>query len=411
MRLPGVPATVRLALRLAFCLAVAVGLNAMPARAQFDGNFALERHTLDAENFLDWKAYQYPAPWRDEGSMAPNVFRGTVGSLSQKKFYLHQEIRLEKELGRYATVLYRQEEESFFRTGPIYQEIEFRFGRTFYGSIIGFPRHEKVEGHQGYALAWGERTEGSYLRLSRLKQYILFNQEGTSNQLYDDNPVLERLEGRWLRAGSVSLQVDLRNERPARLLSFSAERQETYEGRKGDLVLDVHWSDRLQTGVHLNGNREKRGRYRLFAGAPDATQTLRWGVGDAYAVYRWDEGDEIEAGALRGLFENRIAAAQENEGLEHRLASDALYALWSHPTSGSFAWLFSVQVGRVELRTLDGAGRLATEDGRSTELKLGVGGVLQEAGSYRAFFNTTWDLDLIGHRQWDGGNVQLQFLF
>jgi hypothetical protein len=45
------------------------------------------------------------------------------------------------------------------------------------------------------------------------------------------------------------------------------------------------------------------------------------------------------------------------------------------------------------------------------ELKAGVGVVLQEAGSYRAFFNTTWDLDIFVHRQWDGGNVQLQWLF
>jgi len=36
------------------------------AQAQFNGKFAIQRHFLDLENFLDWKSYQGPISWRYE---------------------------------------------------------------------------------------------------------------------------------------------------------------------------------------------------------------------------------------------------------------------------------------------------------------------------------------------------------
>jgi hypothetical protein len=93
-----------------------------------------------------------------------------------------------------------------------------------------------------------------------------------------------------------------------------------------------------------------------------------------------------------------------------RFKTQQVYSKWEHRRSDWFRWLFSFQAGLAELDKQF----IGTEEDphqESWELKAGVGIIMVEQASYRFFANTTWDLDLFDTRQWDGGNVQLQFRF
>jgi|GEM_PF-1174899 len=391
---------------------------ATPVPAQFNGDFGIHKDVLDVENFLDWKAYQHPYPWRYARYTAPNYIDGSVGSLSQQTFYLFEELRLEKDLGRYGSVLYFQQEDSFFRHEPIYQEIELRLGRGVYGSIVGFPQHDKINGSQGVALAYGERTDWNTVRLTHLRQYALFNEQGTGPQRFARAPELDRLEARAFWHERVFVQLNWREERPTELLTPDAVDptqglRQRYAGRKLGLVLDVHWSERLLTGISLRRQHERRERDPLDASSAisAARQDLELSWSNAYAVVTLAGGSVIEAGAYHGAFRNHIAADDVAERFDHHLLTDAAYVLWTLPRGEGFRWLFSLQLGRADLATMDGAAPQDDIAERSNQGKAGVGVVLHEAGSSFIFFNTTWDLDIFTHRQWDGGNIQLLFLF
>jgi len=403
---------------LALLLATGLAGQPHPAQAQFNGDFGIHKHTLDAENFLDWKAYQHPYAWRRALDTAPNLFRGSVGSLSKQVFYFAEQIRLEKRLGRFASIHYAEEEDAFFRPEPIDREVELRLGRDWSASVVGFPRHEKILGSQGYALAWGDRTRWDYVRLTRLEQFTLYNRETTGSPRFEPTPLLERLEARTFWAQRVLLQLRLRNERPTALHSPAPDDptqalRESYEGRKADALLDVHWSPTVVTGAVWRRYREGRTRGPLDAASAvtSASQVLRLDWADVYGVFTLPSRSTIEAGVYRGAFRNDIASAGPDEQFAHRLVTRAAYVLWDYVRSDWFRWQFSLQGGRSSHSTHDGAA--PDEDSAKTrsELKAGVGVILQEVGSYRAFFNTTWDLDVFTHRQWDGGNIQLLFLF
>lgn len=381
------------------------------AQARFNGDFSLRKHTLDAENFLDWRAYQMPYAWRHEARTALNIFRGSVGSLSQKKFYSTHDLRLEKDFAKYASFLYGQREDSFFRGDPIEQEVEIRFGKGLYGSIFGFPRHQKIEAYQGYALSLGKRSEEQFLRLSRLKQYGLYNVENEGDEFYAPNPRTYRLEGHAYWGGRVFTMIDLRREKPATLVSPSRFLQESYRGDRLDMTLDVHWSNRLVTGLRHRAHKEARERWPSAGTESRASQVLRSGWLDLYGVLSFDGGDVLEAGVYRGLFDNRIRSETSAEVFDHRLLTDAMYLVWDHARGEGARWVFSLQGGVAKLDKADGALPMEASAEESTEVKLGAGVVLEEARSHRIFFNTTWDLDLFQHRQWDGGNVQVQLLF
>ena len=388
-----------------------LGLDA--GRAQFNGDFSIEKHALDAENFLDRKTYQAPYSWRHEQRLAPNVFRASVGSLSKKKFYMFQQIRLEKDLGKYASILYRQEQDAFFRPDPIYREVELRFGQGWYASLLGFPEHVKILGHTGVAAAWGKRTDPDRIQLTYLKQFNLYNEETTGTERYSPNPILYRSEFHFYSSENFHVRGNLRAEMEARLLTPLDGKEERYRGRKVDLSGGFRWSERLRFGLDYNGNREERERLPYGAGSSitASAQLLRWGWVDLHGVYSFPGGDVVETGFYRGLFENNITAEVAGDDFEHSMLTDAFYAVWEDPSSDWFHWVYSFQASRVYRSEIDAGTAKAEGNGRTNEWKLGVGIVLQEAGSYRAFFNTSWDLDLLGARQWDGGNIQLQFLF
>jgi hypothetical protein len=422
-RRPGRPQPRALQRALGSVLVCALGAalllgDPQPAAAQFNGDFTLRKDVLEIENFLDWKAYQHPYAWQAALARAPNSFDGSAGSLSQRRFYVADEIRLQKDIGRYGAVLYDQHEDAFFRSEPLYQEIELRVGRGVYGSILGFPTADKRYTGVGFAVALGQRTDASYIRWTHLRQDRLYNRQALGLQRFESFPELDRLEARLSWDDRLVAQLLWREEHPTEFLTPSPDDpgqglRETYRGRKGELALNLRWSATVLTGLSLRRDRERRTRGPLDADSTvsAAAQQIEFARSDVYAVLNLAGGNVLEAGAYDGAFRNQIVAQHLSDTFSHHLLTRAVYALWTYPLSDWFRWQFSFQVGRADLLTYDPTADVPVQAERSTQSKFGAGVILQEAGSYAVYFNSTWDTDILTHRAWDGGNVQVLFLF
>jgi hypothetical protein len=383
------------------------------AEAQFNGSFAMERHFLDAENFLDWRAYLPPPSWRWEVYRRPNRLGGSVGSISEERFYQALDIHLEKELGRYAAVLYRQREESLFRPDPPYQEIELRLGAgPWFVSALGFPRHEKVNGAQGAALAWGRRTDDVYIQYTVLEQYTLYNQEHSGPERFSPPPILHRIEARYAAPGVFLAEAALRREAPTRLNLPEDDLALTYWGRKVDASSVWFVSKDLALGAWGGVNAEQRAQVRTAATAaePESRQRLEWSWWEIYGTWAAGEGDMTVA-VNDALLINRIESGQAGHRFRHRLQTTQLYGLWQRPGGAGFRWMFTLQAGGVFLFQEPSTHASRGSDGYTVQIKAGAGFALIRENDYRLWFHTTWDGDAFTRRQWDGGNLQLQLFF
>jgi hypothetical protein len=389
-----------------------------PLSAQFNGDFTIERHFLDIENFLDWKAYQPPVSSRYDWYFTRNGMRASVGSISMYRFYNTHEIRLEKEIGRYFTLLYEQQEDSLYRQEPIYQQAELRFGRKYHVSIIGFPQHDKKLSHSGYALSWGQRRDRSYAQISFLEHFVTYNDKNATtdknrrDRLFDRLPVMIRLDLQHFWNNRLFLKLDHRRISAGELRIDAPSQVQSYRGDETDLTIDWHGQQGLLVGVSAKSKTDIRSHFpeNRSAVLPNLKQdlTLKWV--DLYLVHPLNGKDQLTVGLLDSLFENEI----NSDYIEHRyfcqLTTRQIYGIWEHPRSDWFKWMFSLQGGLAVL-SKDFLDIREPPEQDSEELKAGIGIVMMEADQYRFFVNTTWDLDLFETRQWDGGNVQLQFRF
>jgi len=399
-------------------LAVLAGMFPCWAMAQFNGSFAIERFELDDENFLDWKAYQLPRRWHYESYTAPNRFQSSVGSISLSRFYFFHQIDLEADLGPYLSFLYHQDEEAFFRSDSIYQEVELRAGSDVYGSILGWVEGDKRFDNIGFAASYGKRTDWNYLRLSRVNQFQLYNQknaEGEKEALhYDETPVVVRFEARAIWQDRLFIQADLRRDQPARFSDQGNGVKNGFEGRRGELTIEW-WAEGRQwlAGATASLDEEKRRQSLLSTEGtvPELSQSLLLRWWDCYGSLQTVDSGVLTFGYLDALFENRISSPDSASRFTTELTTQLVYATWeSHPSDWVHG-LYGVYAGDAEsiTRKGDSGTRKGNED--RTQVKASAGLVLQEQGRYRFLFNSTWDLDLIEERAWDGGNVQVQLFF
>jgi hypothetical protein len=408
-------------LRSSLLFPVLVWLQLFPVSlvyGQFNGDFAIERHYLDIENFLDWKAYQPPFSWRYEWALTTVGMRASVGSISMYEFYHMNEIRLGSEIGEYAAFYYNQVEDSFFRKDALYQEIEFRIGTDYAVSVIGFPPHDKKYGQMGYALAKGKRYTESYLRLSLLDQYFFYNEKNANSEKnsvsdeYLKTPTFYRMEWQWFRNQQLFLQVDLKQITRAEFVTETPARLHTFEGNGYSFTVDWLGENSWVAGISGYGNSEYRSHQPETATAdlPDLDQELLLNWIDIYYHTRLSEKDLVTFGLLQSRFSNAITSSFAEAAYESELTTLQLYGFWQRQRSEWFSWLFSLQAGDADL-VKDYIGIEEAVADHTTEIKAGIGIIMMKEGRYRLFCNTTWDLDIFETRQWDGGNVQLQIVF
>lgn len=386
--------------------------------AQFNGDFSIERHHLNLENFPDWKSYQPPISWQHEWLRTDTGLRIITGSISMYEFYTLFQLRYSKEIGRYSTFYYDQVEESFYRQEPVYQELEIRLGGQLGVSFIGYPPHHKRLGHLGYAVSWGKRNRTDFVRLSMMEQYGFFNEKNANNEKHSVNesfitcPVLYRLEAQYFIADRWIIDA-----------AFKTVTEAEFEDEKAD-VLKTYRGDAYRVSVDWRGGNGRLAGFTAFrdyhrrehkpetpsAGLPDLAQDLLLRWADVYYRTSLAAKHLLTVGFLDSAFINAVDSDYMQHRYDHALKTSLLYGFWEYAKSDWFHWRFGLLTGNVKL-TKDFIDPDESGDESNVEIKANVGVIMMEKESYRMFWNTTWDIDAFGERQWDGGNAQLQLKF
>ena len=146
-------------------------------------------------------------------------------------------------------------------------------------------------------------------------------------------------------------------------------------------------------------------------GLPRLSQTLEFAWWEVYGWTRLTDRDQLTVGYLDSRFANRIRSDVGDARFRTEFTTGQVYALWERNPESWLHWLFSLYAGQADSETRVGTDAPKPGDETGAQMKAGIGLVLAEAGHYRFLFNSTWDLDILAERAWDGGNVQVQILF
>ena len=378
--------------------------------AYFDGDFEIQRHFLPKEeNFFDWKAYQLPLTWQRQWYTVKNGFQATAGSLSQELFYTKQNIKLQGDLHKNFSLLYFQEREEFYKSEPIFQQIEARFGNRYYISVLGFPKYEKKEESIELAVSYNEPYTMRHAKLTYLNQLATYNAKNIDddrNQDTDDldsTPQLFRLETRYRLFDQLDVILDLIHETEGVLLDSADGLEKRYSGYnyRGKLIWDIN--KKWVSGLSFQMLAEERS-HRPFnpAGAVVLDQQIDLYQLDLFANVRFKKKNELTFGYLDSGFKNSITG---NDNYLNRLETKQLYAKWHRDLNDWMKWFYSLQVGTFDYVRTD------EPDDDGINSKAGLGLVFFKADKIRFLVLTTWTADSISTGQWDGGNMQLQVSF
>ncbi|OGH04710.1 MAG: hypothetical protein A2600_02830 [Candidatus Lambdaproteobacteria bacterium RIFOXYD1_FULL_56_27] len=370
----------------------------------------IEEVSLSEENFFDLLSYQYPAQWDREFHAHPSGLRATVGSLSQERFYQHQELVLDQPLGDQVGFGYRYLENSLYYSATPTQQAYFRFGQPWHLDLVGFPAAAKKDGDLGWAFGYGLRHRGFYFRASRLYENLLYNQKNRSPGLAEvtdqsvNNPVTDRLEVTWQGGGDWYLNGDWSHQATASHRwnqgALETRRSGTqYQGR-------VEWGTERVWGLRVLGERVFKEEWALSSRRQDLG--YRWE--ELYTRWPVAPDWELTLGGQQGRFWDQVGADDPLSRFSSDLASRQVYGQALVTQKEGLQWLLALQGGRAELTQRYPFSR-DDQDLRGVQLKASLGAVFFEADHWRLYLNSTWDLDLIIGRQWDGGNLQLMLFF
>lgn len=402
--------------RTAACAAALLALSsAQEVSAQFNGDFEIRRAALSDENFLDWKAYQFPVLWRYDWYTTRNGLRASVGSLNDRRFYMLHDIKLQADLGRSVAFLYTQESESFTREDGIYQEAEMRFGEFTHASLLGWPQHEKRLDNIGAALGYGGREKPDFMRVSYLRQFAEYNARSTRAESaqgrYVEAPQLYRLEARRLWGGRLFTALEAKWEAPVEFEQRETGVTRDYEG--DEVTAEVDWwgpeGDWLVGGsLWRDAERREQAALGSDSSVSNLEQRMVWYSGEIYSWMRLADGSRLTIGFADSGFSNRIRGDTGADRFQFDITTAQLYSQWELHTGEGWYWLFSAQGAWVDLRRIDGTDSENNADRERFQAKGGVGLALEASGSHRFLFFSSWDLDSFEKGPWDGGGVQMQ---
>ncbi|MFC1582204.1 hypothetical protein ACFL4W_01570 [Planctomycetota bacterium] len=386
----------------------------VPLYADFDGTFGIEKDFLEQENFLDWKAYQDGIPWRYGWYEARNGLKVNVGSLSQERFYWHQEMRFQIDFSESIAFLYEYQQDEFWATMTPYQEAEFRFGKDLAFSLLGFTMHEKRYHNFGFALAYGRRASLKYIRLSHLRFDAGFNdiikkdEKVSGDEKYRSEPGMSRAEIKCLFDSGILIELDLKKEQHIELRVPGENADKNYEGFNYFARMDWRIDERWLAGI--SGHLFQEERWLQSMVSTDFTDQIIDHDGlDIYAAVQLDENNYLTTGFMHGGFANAIDSNDILNQYDTSLVSSQIYGIWLNTRSEKVQMFYSLQIGSFDLFKED-QGILEEEDD-GLDMKAGIGVIVAEKDNYRFMALSTWDLDLFVERQWDGGSIRLQVYF
>jgi len=400
----------------AFCLLMLNFFIALSTQAQFNGDFEIKRYYLGEENFYDWKAYQTPINWDKQWLSTKNSMKSSTGSISMEEFYIFLEIKLQMDLSDHISFLYKQQQNSFFRPEDEYKEAEFRFGKEIYYSLIGFPTYDKKYGSMGHAISLGEVENLNFIKFSKLDQYLVYNDKNVENDRHSTNnhysvtPVLYRLQSNYLLFDSFWINIDFKDEPETTFIDDDTAQKSHYQGREAHLQLEWQFDSNSSVGIKVMQDHEIRQTIPEDSSINiDSDQLLRLEVYDLYMGFTIFDTDSLSMGFMRGYFQNLIIDNNDSETYDFLLTSDQVYSKWQWYLDDNSDALYALQAGTFKIYKQQDQEIELDSDG--IQIKATIGIIFHKAGKYNLVLNSTWDLDLIQERQWDGGNVLFIFYF
>ncbi|MBT4289220.1 MAG: hypothetical protein HOD92_17985, partial [Deltaproteobacteria bacterium] len=309
-----------------------------------------------------------------------------------------------------------QQQNSFFRPEDDYKEAEFRFGKNIYYSIIGFPTYDKKYGSVGHAISLGEAENLNFIRFSKLDQYIVYNDKNvendrqSANNYYSATPVLYRLQSNYLLFDSCWINIDFKDEPETTFIDDDKAQKSHYQGRETHLQLEWQFDSNSSAGIKVMQDHETRQTIPDDSSANiDSDQLMRLEVYDLYMGFTIFDTDYLSLGFMRGYFQNLITDNNDSETYDFLLTSDQVYSKWQWYLDDNSDALYALQAGTFKIFKQKDQEIELDNDG--IQIKATIGIIFHEAEKYDLVLNSTWDLDLIQEKQWDGGNVQFIFYF
>ena len=153
----------------------------------FDDDIAINEPNFKAENFLDYKAYEFRKSTRGEWHTVENGWRMAGGSLSADIAFVDSEIRLQKDLSDTLSVRLQHEHDVYFARKPIKDpllDIAIRpWDKDLELSFLGTAAFDKRQSDLGFAVTLGKR-KANYLRFSWLSVAHYYNQKNLFDSSY-----------------------------------------------------------------------------------------------------------------------------------------------------------------------------------------------------------------------------------
>lgn len=372
-------------------------------------DLAFRRDYLERENHVDFRAYQLTTRQRLDWAVTRNGFAGSLGSISMERFYHETELRLYKEVAPWFEVFLRQQQTEFAGPQPAATEVGLFFGGAWRGGLLGSPVHEKRGGDLGYALQYGHPQGQEFLRLSWINQDVFYNEKNVRSPNhepawdYTQTPITRRLEAGLIQPGQlwqVTWEAASSARREARGSSLE------WEGSQGGFKLDGYLGE-FATGlwhVRWQGQgRQQRALRKLLWAQQEISSHWAELAYDLPLSPQW----RVEAGAAQMAYRNQIQGQGLAEDYHHQLITNQAFGFFEYDlTQGNFVTA-SLQVGQVDLQQDWQTARKPFENGVSTELKAGLGYLFYRQQDASLHANSTWDVDALSSRKWDGGSVTL----
>jgi hypothetical protein len=324
---------------------------------------------------------------------------------------MEHDIKLQGDLHKYFSLLYTQEREAFYKSAPIYQQIEARFGYRYYLAVLGFPNYEKKFDNLGLAISYNEPYSMRHVKLTWLSQMATYNaknQPDDRNQVTDDldrNPLLFKLDARYRPFDKIDLFLDLQQELDSVMRDQNDGLEKSYHGHRYCGALHWHLNADWLLGFTFQKRLEARNhRHLTLDGRQVADQEIHLHCLDFFGSARF-ESDEVTFGYRYNEFKNTIDALDPDQNYLMRLDSNQIYAKWQSGLNHWMKMFYSLQTGLYDYT------RTGDDDDHGYKLKAGLGVIFFKTDRINFLVLTTWAVDSISEGQWDGGNMQLQLLF
>jgi hypothetical protein len=395
-----------------FTLSLAVIWIGGPVHA-FDDDTAINRVSLDKENFLDIKAYQprksHDYLWYD----AINGARIFGGSLDHDRFYLLGDYKFQSDLSEYVTARVTAEREVFYAIKPFplpVMEVQvFPWAKNLGVSLLGTAAYDKRQADMGAALSWG-RQPWNITRLTWLKVDALYNRKNDFDEsYYTENPTTTQLEGAYLIRSQHIIRYSIARDSPLELIT--PERQGTFKqkGYRYDLLYDYKLNRKQLAGIRVRGFKEEKSSHETSLQQDQNTTYTTVDVYWADLDMDYERRLGMQVDSLTNQFNDYLNV---DDSLEYSLDTIQLYGTQRFPFGPHMGWDFGVHLAWVMEEKLFTPPARADEQNDSFQGKFRTGFEYFSSDRKSSLqINLSMELDNLFDSPLNGGNASFQKVF